>query len=645
MYVNHLNFDTFAPLTSFNPAFLNMNLGRLNNSRPSNDSTTSLDSLSSKVISPPSGHRISRRSISKHPPAGSTEANIDVFTVLDTILFGSPDVISQTHDLSFLDRVMRSDLTSNETHLSKLATVSSSQTSPHVYRKKTIDYEKIHNGIVSSDNVFESFEKYLNSFQVELNTLSADMETLEDRSRTLNGKLIVRQLAEKKLSVVVEALIIPPSIVKQISDGEISTQWLAAIKYIIQRQNELNSILKERGDFKAIKAADQHLDVVSRKAIERIRDFIGSRIKAFRVFGVNSQAIQKELLDFRDLYTFLKFRNSKLSEDLLKAYINTMRWYYSSYFSRYIKALEKMSIHRVAKNVLLGSDDKKGGIFNKSTRSLTDNLNLGNRANIISSDDPSVILAQIAENSGNISNASGVTYFMETGFRSLNLAILDNATIEYQFLSDFFKLKAGDNINKVFNEIFEKTFVLGQEYTKFLTQDSYDAYGILICIRLCRKLEFELQHRRVPVMESYLNLQLINLWPKFQSVMDAHCESLHRSTSKMSLHSDTSISGNSALVPHPLTQTFSNFIAGILTLCEADDSSSEPIARSLSRLRNEFESVLTRLSATAFSTSKREKFLYNNYFLVSTILSDITGPLADQEKTHFSLLTKAYNKS
>lgn len=539
------------------------------------------------------------------------------------------------------------------------------------YEADLSNFSNLRREIKSSDHILDSLQTYLMSFQEGLNTLSADMETLETRSRSLNQKLIICQLAEKKLAPVVEALIIPPAIVRQISDGEISLQWLSALKYISQRQNELSVMLKERGEFVAIEAAEQQLKFVSRKAVERIRDFIGTKIKSLRVFGVNSQAVQKDLLSFRDLYTFLKLHHSSLANDILQAYVNTMSWYYSSYFQRYVKALEKVNIHRYHRNVLLGSDEgnKRGLLFSRSTQrektsmqALTDSLSLRNRANIITSDDPSVLLAQVAEISSTGNSTSSIAYYMETSFRSLNLALLDNATVEYQFLQDFFRLKAGDQVNKIFDSIFEKTFAVGQDFTStFLTDDSYDAYGILICIRLCRKLEFELQHRRVPVMENYLNLQLINLWPKFQSVMDAHCESLHRSSSRSSLHSfisDSSVAGSgiagsglgsAALVPHPLTQAFSSFLAGILTLCENEDSKSEPVARSVLRLRNEFESVLTKLSTATFDsagkgqgTSKQEKFLYNNYFLVSTILSDLSGPLAEQEKDHFRLLTDAY---
>lgn len=49
---------------------------------------------------------------------------------------------------------------------------------------------------------------------------------------------------------------------------------------------------------------------------------------------------------------------------------------------------------------------------------------------------------------------------MEIGFRSFNLALLDNAVVEYQVLTDFFSLK-GDEVSKVFNNIFERTFQCG----------------------------------------------------------------------------------------------------------------------------------------------------------------------------------------
>lgn len=46
----------------------------------------------------------------------------------------------------------------------------------------------------------------------------------------------------------------------------------------------------------------------------------------------------------------------QLAEEIAQAYINTMRWYYSSHFSRYRQALEKLSLHIVDKQDTLGAD-------------------------------------------------------------------------------------------------------------------------------------------------------------------------------------------------------------------------------------------------------------------------------------------------
>ena len=61
-------------------------------------------------------------------------------------------------------------------------------------------------------------------------------------------------------------------------------------------------------------------------------------------------------------------------------------------------------------------------------------------------------------------------HWMEVGFRSFNLALIDNITVEYQILTEFFKLKNGDEVTRVFNNIFEKTFQVGQEFTKFFSK-------------------------------------------------------------------------------------------------------------------------------------------------------------------------------
>lgn len=96
---------------------------------------------------------------------------------------------------------------------------------------------------------------------------------------------------------------------------------------------------------------------MSLEAIERIRDFFVSQIKALRSPNINAQIIQQQsFVRYKDLYSFLARHHSVLAEEIGQAYINTMRWYYLSNFSRYKQALEKIPIFVVDKNDAVGAD-------------------------------------------------------------------------------------------------------------------------------------------------------------------------------------------------------------------------------------------------------------------------------------------------
>jgi len=66
------------------------------------------------------------------------------------------------------------------------------------------------------------------------------------------------------------------------------------------------------------------------------------------------------------------------------------------------------------------------------------------------------------------------------------------------------------------------------------------------------------------------------------------------------------------------------------------------VSTSLGRLRSEMEAFLTKLSKSIADSRKRERFLYNNYSLVLTILGDLDGKLAVEQREHFEALRRAF---
>ncbi len=238
------------------------------------------------------------------------------------------------------------------------------------------------------------------------------------------------------------------------------------------------------------------------------------------------------------------------------------------------------------------------------------------------------------------------THYLETPFLHFNRALIDNATAEYSFLANFFSPAVSfQTISRHFSAIFSPTFALGHAYTKSLVEECDDCLGILLCVRLNQHFAFELQRRKVPVADGYINGTNMLLWPRFQLAMDVHAESIRRATSSVASArgaastlglSSTAGASSQSTAPHMLTQRFGQFLQGVLALSkEAGDD--EPVGHSLNRLRGEVEAFLIKVGKGFGSAGerKRDRFLANNYSLILTIVGDMGGKLAAEVRDHF----------
>jgi hypothetical protein len=359
------------------------------------------------------------------------------------------------------------------------------------------------------------------------------------------------------------------------------------------------------------------------KALERIRDFLVTQIKALRSPNINAQIIQQQhFIRYKDLYGFLHRHHPKLAEEISRAYMNTMRWYFLNQFTRYQKALDKVKLHVLDKNDVLGQDDgtRKTTLLSssKATGPPHDAFNLGRRIDLLKSSNQTAISSFLAEEDKS-------THYLEFPFRNFSLALVDNASAEYSFLTTFFTpALTFATISRHFNYIFEPTFALGQTMTKSLVHETYDCLGLLLCV------------------DNYINATRMVMWPRFQMVMDQHCESVRTVTNSISTRKPSaSEQAKQSAAPHFMTQRFGQFMQSILALStEAGDD--EPVSTSLIRLRSEIEAFLTKTSKGFGDARKRERFLYNNYSLIATIIGDLDGKLAIEQQEHFESLKTAF---
>lgn len=499
--------------------------------------------------------------------------------------------------------------------------------------KEKDKFEELHSSIVACDEVLKSVESYLTSFRTELAAVSTEIETLQDRSTSLNNKLNNRRAVEKILGPEVDAFSIPPSVVRKLTEGVVDDQWLKSLQDLEDRSRAIDAKIKEGRDIKAAQDIKPFINDVSTKAVERIRDYVVAQIKALRSPSINAQVIQQNsFLRYKDVFAFLARQQPQLAEEISQAYINTMRWYYMHNFSRYKTAVEKLNLHVIDQTEVIAAEIgvKRGG----KGGALHDAFSIGRRMEMLRGTSDTALPSFAAEDDKG-------THYLEVPFRAMNLTLIDNASAEYSFLTEFFYKQSSHANNRKFNEVFQPAFDLGNALTKQLIENSHDAIGVLICVRVLQHFAFELQRRKVPVAESYINGTSMLLWPRFQQIIDAHCDSIRKTTaaltgkptgSALSLTSSNASAQSTA--PHALTQRFANFVQGLLALSsEAGDD--EPVSNSLIRLRSDFVAFLVKLSKGIAEVRKRERFLYNNYSLVCTIVGDTEGKLADEVRKQF----------
>ncbi|KAF7719926.1 Vacuolar protein sorting-associated protein 52 [Penicillium ucsense] len=509
-------------------------------------------------------------------------------------------------------------------------------------------FQDLHTAITGCEDVSKSVEQYLNDFQAELGAVSAEIETLQSRSTQLNAMLENRRNVERLLGPALEEISISPRTMRTIVEGPIDESWVRALNEIDARTSSIEAKASSSDGFKAIEDVRPLLADVKNKATERIRDYLVSQIRAMRSPNINSQIIQQQrLVKFKDLYTYLSKAHSTLAGEIAQAYVNTMRWYYTSNFTRYLQALEKIKVYPSDRNEVLGGDPsshRSGNILpgGRAGSAAHDPFSLGRRIDIIRNSNQQALSSYLAEQD---SSYHGI----EVPFRNFNVALVDNVSAEYSFLTEFFSPFTFHEISRKVVEIFQPVFAMGQTLTKKLIENTTDSLGILICVRLNQHSAFELQRRKIPVAESYINGINMYLWPRFQVIMDLHGESLKRAgtntgrsaVSALSLVGGDDLKHSSA--PHFLTQRFGQLLHGILVL-SSDAGDDEPVANSLARLRAEFDTLLTKLSRNGTDAKRRERFLFNNYSLIMTIISDTKGKLANEQRQHFDEMLKNCSK-
>ncbi|PRT55923.1 Vacuolar protein sorting-associated protein 52 [Wickerhamiella sorbophila] len=494
----------------------------------------------------------------------------------------------------------------------------------------------------------ELVEQQSEKFKSDISQLSSEMSQLQALSSNLHHRLEVRKEVELELSPICAERVVPPAVVSEISTGEIGPQWRAALALLLKRPM-LSTSSADTSE------SQRFIDTLLTKATARIKVWYVYCVRRIRQPGTNAETVQGEIINNKPLYEFLLQREPRLARRLHLAYCNTVRWYYTMLFGKYNRNIDRMPVILVDSSKTLGAlgaSAHKSIFVSKSTARGTDVFNIGSRPTILTSNDTAICLGQTSPPQG---------YHIEIILRSLLLVLYNSMKVEQETQREGFanvaasaniadlsirenaadesvaveELALDSEVNSDMSELpvdsalFTKPLAGIQATFTRLSHENFDIYGLILSLRLIQQMPKDVADFNVfaKVLESLL-------WTEITFVLDANLKSIEQAASKSSSHRAAS-----DVTPHPMTQLFAQFLTGILQISTENEALDEPLAPKLRQMTSGFEMFVTKLSK---ASSDAELFLYNNYFLISALLSDVPGKLAGELAQHLRLLTEAY---
>jgi vacuolar protein sorting-associated protein 52 len=468
------------------------------------------------------------------------------------------------------------------------------------------------------DLLLSGMEKTLGVYQQDIKRMNQDISIIQLDSKLLDTKVKNRRLAYGLSSELLEGITVSPDLIKKIVDAEINEFY---INNLLELDLKLKYVSKHQPEgIMALTTVLPELDRLRLKAVEKIREFFLKKIDSFKAPNTNIALIQQNVfLKYRDLFWFLMNHAQPVGLEIHQNYISHVQAYFLNSFERYYKSLILLQSGTVDKNELIGVDENaRRGLFGAIKLSpVKESVNiygLADRLAVLTSSESGIIVPDhVKDKKFPFEGKFGLTIAI---FKSLTRLFIDNASSEYVFTSEFFSDPKNPmphaSLESFFSQTFEPTMKFVETMIKSYIESSFDAIGILFCIRINTQNLRIMQKRRLPILDTFLNLLNILMWPRFQTIMGLHIDSLKKADCKKLLASkDPNV--------HFIVRRYAEFSASILTLNQGYEEAM--LVNSLTRLRTELESLMYKFAAEFPDKKLALAFWINNLDHVQSILN------------------------
>ena len=411
----------------------------------------------------------------------------------------------------------------------------------------------LNDNIKSTVQLLQGMKSKLFTFDDGLGRMEREIDEIQIQSKELSAKLENRKESYRTVSEVVDGILLTSSLIRKITDGEVNEFFVEHVQELGAKANYLATnkerIPKPWGDLNPV------VEAIVFKATTKIRDFFLKTIDSIKAPQTNIAVVQQTLLKHKELFRFLMERFSRVGVEVRMNYVAAVQEYYDSAFTAYISALamHQEAGPRESETLAAEPQSKVFGFFGAKPVEQTHGVfEIGVRMMLLLSPDSDILLPQLLERENK-------KYSFETMFKSITRLLMDNTSSSFVFANEFFLDSNSDKATKLTLEDFETSLVKVQQYLENSIQASFDALGLLTCIRLNCQNRKIMQMRKLPHLESLFDFLNIKLWGRFKFVMELHLKSCQVAQN----HGMTLAADDSA---HMVSERFGDFASALLLL-------------------------------------------------------------------------------
>ncbi|KAJ3434534.1 vacuolar protein sorting-associated protein 52 [Anaeramoeba flamelloides] len=485
------------------------------------------------------------------------------------------------------------------------------------------EYLELNTDLAECDGILESLESLMQSFSTTLSTLSGEIINLKNDSELMSIKLNNRRSVVSELSDFLTHAEISDMLINHLFNDPIDENY---IEYIQELDRKLDWSLRSDGDPKALEQFNPIVKKVCKHVLKRITNFF---IDTFSNFGnkVNEILIGKitKLFKYVTLIQFVRKHDPKQLLQISYSYrINVAKCCYEMFQSQF-KLMQKCLYGYGSKAPLIGYDElsfsiaqKKLSNKNKQKKKTKSNSNKkqninntstfpNSSTNLLTVKERISILSKIPQKKLiNFKEAvkNKQMFSMEIIFSQLILLLTRLTQSEALFSTDFFQ-----DLNLA-KEILATSISSLENFITSLSKNSFDVIGIFLMIKINNKYSEILQTEIAGIIKGLFNRINMTLWPQFTRILEINAQ------------------------PTFSTRKYSELISSILIL--NNDLNENNVLFSLSLLRTEMETYLSKYASQLIDTKSQTLFLINNYDLILSVLSK--NEIISAETQRFELL-------